>query len=354
MKKFLKTLIPLFLLAFIFSGCDLQNYTELKEYFDNLHTEQGFNGTVLVAKKGEILFSGGYGLRDVELNKKNNQSTIFNIASLSKQFTSMAIMMLAEDDKLSVNDTVDIYIPEIIRGDKITIKQCLNHTSGLTEYLNNSELWSHTTEQHSPSDLLQYFAEEDLVTEPGTSWSYCNTNYVVLGIIVERVSGKDLNTFLKQNIFNRLGMFRTFYDAEDDDIYHNRSSGYDSIDPVVEAMYFHPSIAYAAGALNSTIVDLYKWTMALNCEFLVSRESLDEIFTPGLGNYGYGWWIDKLEIDGEKYDQTWHWGSFFGYGSYITRVIDEDITVIILQNVTALSPSDFQPIAEDVIEMVLD
>ncbi|MBN1498694.1 MAG: beta-lactamase family protein [Spirochaetes bacterium] len=354
MKKALKMVLLASLAVFNLScELDYQTAAELQNYFSELHENEGFNGTVLIAEKGKILYTGGFGFRNIEDASENNPDTIFNIASLSKQFTSMCIMMLSEKGLLSVDDTIGMYVPELIHGNEITIKQCLTHTSGLTEFLANEELWNHTDEQHTPAALLGYFADADLDFTPGTDWAYSNTNYITLGIIIERVSGTDYSTFLQQNIFSKLKMHRSFYDAEDDDIYCNRSTGYDSIDPAAEAMYFHPSLAYAAGAVHSTAVDMFKWIQALKSQKLVSRDTLNEIFTPGIGNYGYGWFIDQLQVNNVTYNQTWHWGSFFGYGSYVTRLVDEDVTIIILKNTTVEAPEEFGSIIRNVVSIVL-
>lgn len=368
MKKFIfRTLISLLIIVSLTSltfakhdneqgKCHGLVKQELRAYFDQLAAAQPFSGTVLVAEKGKILFKKGYGMANYELGIRNKPRTVFAIASMTKAFASMSIMMLEERGFLSVEDTIADYIPGFPEGDKITLHHLLSQSSGLFEYLYNPDLWANCTSYHDPEDLLQYFMYEPLQFEPGSQHAYSNSNYVTLGIIVEIVSGKTFRDFIKENILDPLKMRHTSYDPFETD-FPRKATGYDDItcEPPLIAMYFHPSIAFAAGAMCSTVMDLYRWDQALYTGKLVSQETLQKMFTPGHGDYGYGWYIDDLEVNAQTRKHIWHWGAYFGFHSFISRLVDDKVTVILLLNIspTLGTPDELRPIVSDVAGIVL-
>lgn len=318
---------------------------KLHAYFQKLSAEKIFSGAVLVAQNEHILLQGGFGLSNYETGEKNKSKTAYGIGSLTKAFTSMSIMILEERGLLNVYDTIDNYIPGYPNGDIVTIHQLMNHTSGIFEFLNDptSTIWDNGLEYlafyHTPEELLQYFMNRSPYFEPGTQWSYCNSGYILLGIIIENVSGMSYADFIKKNILDPLGMKNTLYDADNLD-FPNKAVGYNDViscPPQVSPL-LHPSVAFAAGGIFSSVADMYKWDQALYTNRLVSSETLNRIFTPGLGNYGYGWVIDTLDIAGQPYNQIGHGGSSLGYHSLISRLVDEKTTLIILQNTSA--PND--------------
>lgn len=331
---------------------------ELNAYFNRLAVEENFNGTVLVAKEGKVILEKGYGMANIEEGIANKPATAFQIASMSKAFASMSIMMLKERGLLSLNDTLDQYIPEIPYSDGITIHHLLNHTSGIYEYTYNNDVWTNANNFHSPQDLLEYFIHEPASFAPGTGWEYCNSAYIVLGIIIEEVSGMPLGDFIKQNILEPLKMRTTAYDPYEVEFMDRRAVGYDDISvyPPVHTMYLHPTIPYIAGAMYSTVRDLYKWDRAMYTEKLVSFESLRQMFTPGLGDYGYGWYIDNLKVNGRDHKHIWHWGAIFGFHSFFSRLVDDKVTIIILRNTTYVlgTQDELRPIATRAAEIVLD
>jgi CubicO group peptidase (beta-lactamase class C family) len=332
---------------------------QLKAYFSQLEDEKTFNGSVLIAKQGKIIFKKGYGLANYEAGITNKPKTVMAIASMTKAFTSMSIMMLEERGLLSLDDTISDYIPEFPNsdqvdpgfpnGDQITIHHLLSQSSGLFEYLNNGDLWPNASQYHAPEDLLQYYVGEPLQFTPGSEFGYSNPNYVTLGIIIERVSGMSYRDFIQENILDPLKMRHTSYDPFEMD-FPNKAIGYDQIDPPLVSMYFHPSISYAAGAIYSTVLDMYKWDQSMYTEKLVSFETLQKMFTPGHGDYGYGWWIDELDVDGKKYKQIWHSGSYFGFHSVISRLVDEKITVILLLNISPPFSSTPELVLEPLVQ----
>lgn len=316
---------------------------ELLEYFQQEEAARTFNGSVLIAEEGKILMQKGFGKANFETGKANTPDTVFAIASMGKAFATVCIMMLEERGLLSVYDTIENYIPEFPNGDIITIHQLMTHTAGLYLYIRdpNSPLWDKIDQYHTPEQLMEYFMYEPFRFEPGTDWEYCNSGYVLIGIIIERVSGMSYSEFLKTNIFEPLNMNHTFYDPYDEKFLNKRATGYIadiSTNPPTPSGYLHASAAYAAGGIFSTLKDMYKWEQALSTDKLVSFASLDRIFTPYAADYGYGWWIDTFDIHGQHHNQIWHWGAYIGYHSLISRLVDDDVIVILLMNTDAPDP----------------
>jgi len=329
---------------------------QLHDYFDQLCRDRPFSGTVLVAWQGKILLKKGYGMADYEAERPNTPATIFSIASLTKAFTAMSIMILEERGLLRVTDTIDRYIPGFPGGDRLTLHQLLNQSSGLFEFLNHPWLWENCTLYHEPVQLLCYYMDEALQFPPGTCFQYCNSNYITLGIIIERVSGLSYGDFLKQNILNPLQLKSTGY-SPDGCLLNRMAKGYDDITayPPVPTMEFHLSLAFSAGAMYSTVEDMYEWDRALYTEKLVSAASLEKLFTPGLGDYGYGWFIDNLAIDGQAHKHIWHWGAYFGFHSFISRLVNDELTVILLLNISPAlgTAEDLKPLATEAARIVL-
>jgi CubicO group peptidase (beta-lactamase class C family) len=336
---------------------------KLHAYFEQLAADRIFSGAVLVARDGHVLLKDGFGLADYDTGEKNKPKTVYGIGSLTKAFTVMSIMMLEERGLLNVTDTLDKYIPGFINGDMITLHHLMNHTSGMFEYINDptSTIWEFGLEKlalyHTPGQLLDYFIDRPPYFEPGEQWSYCNSAFVVLGIIIEQVSGMSYSDFIEKNILKPLHMKDTIYDPLDLDL-PRQAIGYNDVltDPPCVAPLLHPSIAYSAGGIFSTVEDMFKWDQALYTDRLVSHETLNKIFAPGLGDYGYGWFIDTLEITGQPYKQIWHWGSTLGYHSLISRLVDEKVTLILLHNTNAPNDSfeDQEMMRHDVYEILFN
>ncbi len=238
---------------------------DLKLYFQTLTDAQAFSGAVLVARDGKILLKRGYGMADYEAGIRNRSDTVFAVASFTKAFAAMSIMILDERGLLAVDDTVDEHLPGFPNGDLITIHTLLNQTSGLFEYLNNSALWANIELPHMPVELLDYFVDEPLGFTPGTQHQYSNSNYVTLGVIIEQVSGLSFRDFIRLNILDPLGMDDTSYDPFEVD-FPDKAIGYDDVTsdpPTPASIYVHPTIPYTAGAMCSTVEDLYLWDQSL-------------------------------------------------------------------------------------------
>lgn len=309
---------------------------QLDDYFQKETDAKRFNGSVFIAREGKILLKKGYGFANYEKSKKNNPSNFYSIGSMTKAFVTISILMLEERGLLNVNDTVHKYIPGFPNSHKITLHQLMNHSSGLYCFLQDlsSPFWKIKDQYHAPEKLLDYIVGHPFDFEPGSQYKYSNSGFVLLGIIIEKVSGMTFGNFIKTNILEPLNMKHTIYDPYETKFRDKIAVGYDhfkeSPPPVSDKL--HVSVTFSAGGIFSTVGDMYKWDQALYTEKLVSKKSLQRIFTPGHGNYCYGWWLTPLEINGKLHKCIWHWGCSSGYHGMITRLVDDKATIIMLQN----------------------
>jgi CubicO group peptidase (beta-lactamase class C family) len=287
-----------------------------------------FTGSILIAKDGKILVSKGYGMANRELDVINTPQTKFRLGSVTKQFTALAIMQLQERGLLNVNDPIKKYIPDYPSGDKITIHHLLTHTSGIP---NLTDFPDFTETMMIPSPVektIERFKNKPLEFEPGEKFSYSNSGYVLLGYLIEKISGKSYESFLNENIFQPLNMTNTGYD-HNSTILKNRASGYSlDKDELINAPYIDMSLPIGGGALYSTVEDLYLWDRALYTEKLVSKASLEKMFTPFKEDYGYGWTITELF----KRKRISHSGGINGFSCNISRYVNDDACIIVLSN----------------------
>lgn len=291
-------------------------------------SERGqFSGSVLVAEHGRVIYERGFGKADIKRNIVFTPDSPTYLASLTKQFTAMAVMMLAEQHKLSYDDPLSKYFPEFpAYAAKITIRHLLNHTSGIPDYVGLGLERPGLTNQDVLSSLIQ---QGSLRFPPGEKFEYSNSGYVLLALIVEKISGQPYGLFLHEKIFAPLEMKHTFlYDKPHSGI--PRAVGYNRFDDV----YDYDLLTYGEGGIYSTVADLFKWDQALYTERLVKRSTLDEAFTRGKlndgssVNYGFGWAI--AEYSGETI--LAHAGRYGGFNSYIKRFPHERATIIFLTN----------------------
>lgn len=313
------------------NGQDPALTAKFAEYMDAAVKVNKFSGSVLVARDGKAIFSRGYGMANYEWDIPNTPQTAFRIGSITKQFTSAAIMLLQERGKLNVNDSVCKYVTECPAAwEPITIRHVLTHTSGIPNYTSFPK-WMETKAVMpvTPAELLAEYKTKPLDFAPGEKYSYSNSGYHLLGLIIEKTSGKPYADFLTENIFVPLGLKNTGYDLTKNIIKH-RASGYvRDGDGVLNAAYLDMLIPYAAGSLYSTTEDLLRFEQAFYSEKLLTRKSLDETFTPFKGNYGYGWGVGKRQ---ERTAMS-HSGGIYGFSAYYVRYPDDKATVIVLTNV---------------------
>ena len=302
---------------------------KVDEYMDAAVKVNRFSGSIVIARKGKPIVSKGYGLANIELNVPNTPDTIFRLASITKQFTGMAILILREKGKLSVGDSVCKFVSDCPAAWKpITVKHLLTHTSGIPSYTGFPDFAKLASQPVTNEEMIARFRDKPLEFTPGEKFAYNNSAYFLLGEIIEKTSGKSYVEFLQENIFVPLGMNKTGYDSSVR-IIKNRASGYAIQNgEIINAAFLDMSIPYAAGALYSTTGDMLLWDQALYKEKLVSKKSLKEMFTPFKNGYGYGWGMSKRH----NRRSISHSGGIFGFATDIIRFPDDSATVVVLSN----------------------
>jgi CubicO group peptidase (beta-lactamase class C family) len=289
-----------------------------------------FNGSVLVAKNGSILLNKGYGLRDAASHTFNNENSIFQIGSVTKQFTTAIILKLQEEKKISVNDKLSKFFPDYPKGDSITVEQLMTHTSGITNYTNDRNFMS--TEVSKPQTrekMMALFKDKPLDFSPGTKWNYSNSAYSLLGYIIEIVAKKPWETVMRDYIFKPVQMTHSGFDFAN--LKHpEKTTGYFVLNDVdtVKAPVVDSSVSFSAGSIYSTTGDLYRWHKALQNYSILPKPLQERAYTPVKNNYGYGWSIDSIE--GKR--KVAHSGGIHGFTSNFTRIPEDDIVVIMLSN----------------------
>jgi CubicO group peptidase (beta-lactamase class C family) len=297
-----------------------------------------FTGTVLVSDHNRIIFKKGYGLANREWNIPNAPDAKFRIGSITKQFTSMLVMQQFAKGTIKLDAHLSDYLTYYRKdtGAKVTISQLLSHTSGIPSYTDDPKFFEDVSRNYyAVDDFVKKFCSGDLQFEPGTKFHYDNSGYFLLGAILEHVTGKPYEALLKENIFGPLGMNDSGYDHYDG-ILGKRTSGYQQeLDgSVVNAPYLDMALPYAAGSLYSTVEDLYKWDQALYIDKLVPDALQQQVFTPNLNNYGYGWDIRTIPADEPGSGQTVisHGGGINGFNTLEMRYIADHDLIVIFNN----------------------
>jgi CubicO group peptidase (beta-lactamase class C family) len=307
------------------------------------YVDQGrFNGSVLVADHGKVIYRKGFGWANAEWRVPNTPDTKFRIGSITKQFTSMLILQLAEEGKLRLDGTIGEYLPDYPEGPgrAITIQQLLTHTSGLHNYTAIPRFFRELSrDPYQATDFLPIFDSLPLDFEPGSQWRYSNSGYFVLGVIIERVGGKPYDLALRQRILDPLGLKDTGYDWNAP-VIGRRAEGYTrGFDGDEHAAYLDMSTPFSAGGLYSTVEDLYRWDQALAARKLLSPASYARYLAPqvtvGPGRqYGYGWVFTRFER-GPGRDSALvirHDGGINGFSSVNFMIPEDGIAIIWLDN----------------------
>jgi CubicO group peptidase (beta-lactamase class C family) len=306
---------------------------KFEEYAQAAAKADRFSGAILVARDGKVLVSKGYGMADVENDVPNTPETKFRLGSITKQFTAVSILLLQERGKLSVQDSICKYVapcPEAWQP--VTIHHLLSHTGGVPDFTGFPDYQKTMREPAPVESLITRFRDRPLDFKPGEDWKYSNSGYILLGHVVEKVSGKSYESFLRENIFEPLKMTSTGYDHADE-IVKRRARGY-AAGPdgrVINASYLDMSIPFSAGGLYSTVGDLYLWDQALYGEKILKKQSLDAMFTAVRHDYGYGYGVAKLF----NHRVLSHGGGIEGFSTSIHRFPDDRVTVIVLSNYEA-------------------
>ncbi|MCC7054136.1 MAG: serine hydrolase [Gemmatimonadaceae bacterium] len=290
--------------------------------------------TVLIARGDDVLYRKAFGMADLELRVPMRADNVLQLASITKQFTSVSILMLMEQGKLALQDPLSKFIPDYPRGDEITLHHLLNHSSGVTSYTNLVTFRSKTRQDLSPEEIVESVKHLPLEFTPGTQYAYSNSGYALLGMIIEKLSGVSYGEFVRKNIFDRLGMKHSYY-ASNFTVIPSRASGYQLYEGNVEnPEYMSPTVAYAAGALLSNVDDMLLWSRSLRRNTLVSESAKHLAFTNHrlstgrLSNYGYGWAINELA----GVPTLEHTGGINGYATSGIYVPGRDVYAIVLTN----------------------
>lgn len=342
-----KIFLPFFLLIISISTIKSQN---IKSKIDNLvkktYTEDGPGIAIIIEKNGTTYYKKTFGKSNLELNKNISTETVFQIGSLTKQFTAVAILMLEEEGKLNLNDNILKYFPDYpTNGNDITIHNLLNHTSGISGRtpVSNKKL---RTMGMKAEDLIEYIKKQPLKFNSGDQFSYSNSGYILLGRIVEIITGVSYETFIENIFFKKLKMNNSRY-GDDKEIIHNIASGYQfNGQEYVNAPNISMSLFYSAGAILSTVDDLLKWQKALISGQLINQTNyLKATSGSNLNNgvripYGYGWRVRKINNS----NAIVHGGATSGFMSTSIYLKAEKVSIIALTNCYCKEQKDLQKV----------
>lgn len=308
-------------------------------------------GDFLIAKNGNVIYKKAFGLANLELNVPMTTDNVFEIGSMTKQFTAVSILMLLEQGKLDLNDEITKFLPDYpTNGHTITIHHLLTHTSGIKSFTSMKGISTIAKKDLTPLELIDFFKNETTDFAPGEEFKYNNSGYVVLGYIIERVSGQSYADFVEEHIFKRLGMSASQF-ASHRKFIQNRASGYHNKEGYINARHISFNIPFSSGSLMSTVDDMFTWQEAIKNNTLISKKTTKKAFTNYTLNngtpinYGYGWHIKT--IDGTQSRE--HGGSIFGFKSMGVYIPEQDIYVIGLNNCDCNSPTK---ITRQIAEMV--
>jgi len=288
-----------------------------------------FMGSVLVARDGKPLLDKGYGFANLEWQVPNTPTTKFRLGSITKQFTAASILLLEERGKLKIEDPVKKYMPDAPPAwDKVTIFHLLTHTSGIPSFTGFPDYPKREWETMTPQQLVDWFRDKPLEFEPGTKWNYSNSGYVLLGYLIEKISGQSYAGFVQQNIFTPLGMKDSGYDSNSA-IIERRAAGYSpGKDGPENAGFVNMSVPLSAGGLYSTTGDLLRWEQGLFGGKLLSPASLAKMTTPFKQDYAFGLAVSTQ--DGHK--AITHDGGIQGFNTSMIYYPDEKLVVAVLAN----------------------
>jgi CubicO group peptidase (beta-lactamase class C family) len=298
---------------------------------------QTFNGSVLVAENGKVIYKKGFGLANMEWNIPNTPETRFRLGSITKQFTATLILQLVEQGKIKLDGKLSDYLPDYRKdvGEKVTIHQLLTHTSGIPSYTGLPGFIRDVSRNpYTVDEFVKRFASNDLEFEPGSKFSYNNSGYFLLGAIIEKITGRPYEQVIKEKIFEPLGMKNSGYDHAAT-ILEKRASGYiKTRDGYLNAPYLDMSLPYAAGSLYSTVEDLFLWDQALYTDRLLSEQSKAVMYKPYLQNYAYGWVITKAKLGSgpETVTSIGHNGGINGFNTLLVRYPEQRNLIVLLDN----------------------
>lgn len=338
----LRSLAPTLLAAAAFAQVTPQRLQQQAQaYFDNGR----FNGAVLVARDGKPILNQGYGMANFEWNIPVTPDTRFRLGSITKQFTAMAVMLLEQDGKLKTSDPVCKFIdPCPAAWQPVTLHHLLTHTAGIPNFTSFPDYQKTMALPSPPAATIARFRDRPLDFAPGEKMSYSNSGYLLLGAVIEKVSGQSYEAFVRTRIFQPLGMRDTGYDHPAE-VLPRRASGYEHSGRKLEnASFIDMTIPHAAGALYSTTLDLLKWDQALSAGKLLTPEQYQRYFTAEKNNYAYGWNV----VTRDGFEQQMHGGGINGFATMIMRAPAQHLLVVTLSNVL---PSQAGRLAQDLLQL---
>ena len=299
--------------------------------------------TVLISKKGQVIYHKAFGMANLELQVPMHTDHVFWLASIGKQFTAVAILQLVEQGKLKLNDEITKFIPDYpTQGHKITVEHLLTHTSGIHNFSGIKDPEKKLAYDCTPEEVIDFFKNLPMRFVPGTAWEYSNSGYFLLGYIIEKITGTSYGAFIEEKIFKPLGMNHSRF-ANNKKIIKNRVSAYSvGNDGYNNARYLNETHIYAAGAIQTTVSDFFKWHQAVHAYTLVKKETMDKAFlryllSDGIAvDYGYGWKLGYLY----ESPTFWHGGGIEGYGTMEIYLPKEDVFVVIFTNCDCTYPKD--------------
>jgi CubicO group peptidase (beta-lactamase class C family) len=288
-----------------------------------------FSGVVLVTRKGDIIYKKAFGYADREWKIPNTLETRYEIGSLTKQFTAAAILKLVEQKKLNLEDKLSTWFPDYPKGDSVTLHMLLSLTSGIVDYTSLPDFAAQCTRPLPKDSVIAMFKNKPYNFSPGTNWNYSNSNYFLLGCIIEKVSGESYPDYLYENVIKKAGLKNTFANRFDS-ILTSRGRGYSKSGKSgwKNADWLSMELAFSAGALISTAPDLYQWQNALFGGKIISGRMVEKMISPNRNNYAYGLFVDSFH----KHLRISHGGAIPGFATYLGVFPTENISIIVISN----------------------
>lgn len=341
-KRVLFLLPALSLLICLSSAAQTPWEAQVDSILNNQFKKDGTGAAAIITQGGKTLYHKGFGLADLENKVPMRPEMVFRLGSITKQITAVAILKLMEEGKLNLQDPLTKYIPDYpAPGDKVTIEHLLTHTSGIPSYTDMPVFdGAFMRKDMSPEELINVFKKEPFDFEPGTKWNYNNSGYVLLGYIIEKVSGKSYGDFIEQEIFKPLGMKNSLY-GSNTRIIANKAQGYGAGDKGYQHdAYLSMTLPYSAGSLMGTVEDLAIWNKSIHEGKLVKKETLQKAFVDyrllngRQTHYGFGWGIGEMNNE-VVYE---HSGGINGYLTNALYIPSKDLFIAVFSNCTCEAP----------------
>ena len=310
--------------------------SRMEQVVQSYVSNKEFMGTVLITRDKTVLLNKGYGSANLEWDIPNSPTTKFRLGSLTKQFTAACVLLLEERGKLKVDDPVKKYMADApATWDKVTIFNLLTHTSGIPDFTAFLDYGATEALATTPEKLVLRFRDKPLEFQPGEKMSYSNSGYVLLGYLIEKISGQTYSQFVQENIFKPLDMQNSGYDSNSEIIMH-RASGYALDKGIVNAGYINMTVPFSAGGLYSATEDLARWEQGLFGGKVLSPASFQKMTTPFIHNYAFG--LAVLTLSGHRVIE--HTGGIEGFNTALAYYPEDKLTVVVLSNLSGQAPLD--------------